>query len=109
MTTDFLHGVEVIDVDDSPRAIRTLRSSVVGIIGTAPDASEELWPMNRLRLVTSRRELIQLGTTGTLPWALDMLYDNAARGAVVVRGPARDQLDPRADDRRRAAAGGPGG
>lgn len=84
MTTDFLHGVEVIDVDDLPRGIRTLRSSVVGIIGTAPDAVANDWPINRLKLITNRRELVGLGTTGTLPWALEMLYDNAPKGAVVV-------------------------
>ena len=34
----FLHGVEVIEVDDGIRPIRSVRSSVIGLIGTAPDA-----------------------------------------------------------------------
>lgn len=38
MTTDFLHGVEVIEIDTGLRPIRTVRSSVIGIVGTAPDA-----------------------------------------------------------------------
>jgi len=34
----FLHGVEVIEIDTGPRPIRTVRSGVIGIVGTAPDA-----------------------------------------------------------------------
>jgi len=44
--TDFLHGVEVIEIDDGPRPIRTVRSAVIGIIGTAPDASDAEFPLN---------------------------------------------------------------
>lgn len=84
MTTDFLHGVEVIDVDDSPRAIQTVRSSVIGIVGTAPDADATAWPVNEAKLLTSRRDSALIGSTGTLPVALDMIYDNAPKGAVVV-------------------------
>lgn len=84
MTTDFLHGVEVIDVDDLPRAIQTVRSSVIGLIGTAPDADPTEWPVNTPRLFTNRREYLKLGATGTLPIAVDMIYDNAPKGAVAV-------------------------
>jgi hypothetical protein len=38
MTTDFLHGVEVVEVDDGARPITTVRSSVIGLVGTAADA-----------------------------------------------------------------------
>lgn len=39
MTTDFLHGVEVIEIDTGPRPVRTVRSSVIGLVGTAPNAA----------------------------------------------------------------------
>ena len=39
MTTTFLHGVEVIEIQDGPRPISTVRSSVIGLIGTAPDSA----------------------------------------------------------------------
>jgi len=39
MSTTFLHGVEVIEVDSGPRPIRTVRSGMIGIVGTAPDAA----------------------------------------------------------------------
>jgi phage tail sheath protein FI len=38
MPEQFLHGVEVIEIDEGPRAISTVRSSVIGLVGTAPDA-----------------------------------------------------------------------
>lgn len=38
----FLHGVEVIEIDAGPRPIQTVRSAVVGLIGTAPNAAVEV-------------------------------------------------------------------
>lgn len=38
MPEQFLHGVEVVDIDTGARSIRTVRSGVIGIVGTAPDA-----------------------------------------------------------------------
>lgn len=37
----FLHGVEVIEVDSGPRPIRTANTSVIGVVGTAPDAASD--------------------------------------------------------------------
>lgn len=34
--TTFLHGVEVIEIDDGSRPIQTVRSAVIGLVGTAP-------------------------------------------------------------------------
>lgn len=42
MPETFLHGVEVVEITDGPRPIRTVRSSVVGVIGTAPDSQQEV-------------------------------------------------------------------
>lgn len=42
MPETFLHGVEVVEISDGPRPIRTVRSSVIGVIGTAPDAQQEV-------------------------------------------------------------------
>ena len=35
---EFLHGVEIIEIDDGTRPIEMARSSVIGLIGTAPDS-----------------------------------------------------------------------
>lgn len=42
MTETFLHGVEVIEIDTGPRPIRTVRSGVIGIVGTAPSATADV-------------------------------------------------------------------
>lgn len=42
MAEQFLHGVEVIEIDAGPRPIATVRSAVIGIVGTAPDSQAEV-------------------------------------------------------------------
>lgn len=42
MAEEFLHGVEVVEVDAGPRPIATVRSAVIGIVGTAPGAQAEV-------------------------------------------------------------------
>jgi uncharacterized protein len=42
MPEQFLHGVEIVEILDGPRPIRTVKSSVIGIIGTAPDSEPEV-------------------------------------------------------------------
>lgn len=85
MTTTFLHGVEVLQIDTGARPIQTIRSSVIGIIGTAPGADAEVFPLNTPVLITRRGEMAGIGETGTLPAALDLIYDQAGAVVVVVR------------------------
>lgn len=86
----FLHGVEVIEIDAGPRPITTVRSSVIGLIGTAPNADALAFPLNTPVLVAgSRREAAKLdllGTgEGTLPTAMDGIFDQAGAVVIVVR------------------------
>lgn len=90
MPASFLHGVEVIEIDAGPRPIQTVKSSVIGIVGTAPDADATAFPLNTPVLVAgSRREAAALDTTGngqgTLPDALDGIFDQIGAVVVVVR------------------------
>jgi phage tail sheath protein FI len=85
MTTTFLHGVEVLQIDTGARPIQTVRSSVIGIIGTAPGADAETFPLNTPVLIARRGEMAGIGETGTLPAALDLIYDQAGAVVVVVR------------------------
>ena len=86
MPEQFLHGVEVIEVTSGARAIRTVASSVIGLIGTAPDATSE-FPLNTPVLIAGYNptQIAALGLTGTLPAALDGIYDQAGAVVVVVR------------------------
>ncbi|MEM5542943.1 phage tail sheath subtilisin-like domain-containing protein [Sulfitobacter sp. AS92] len=86
----FLHGVEVIEVDTGARPIRTVSSGVIGIVGTAPDADATTFPLNTPVLIAgSRTEAAKLDTVGdgngTLPAALDGIFDQIGAVVIVVR------------------------
>ncbi|MEZ6854190.1 phage tail sheath C-terminal domain-containing protein [Halodesulfovibrio aestuarii] len=90
MAEQFLHGVEVLELDDGPRPIRTVKSSVIGLVGTAPDADASAFPINTPVLVAgSRAEAAKLDTVGdyagTLPAAMDAIFDQTGAVVVVVR------------------------
>jgi len=38
MPESFLHGVEVVEITNGARSIQTVRSSIIGLVGTAPNA-----------------------------------------------------------------------
>lgn len=38
MPEQFIHGIEIVEIDAGPRPIATVRSSIIGLVGTAPDA-----------------------------------------------------------------------
>lgn len=86
----FLHGVEVIEVDTGARPIRTVSSGVIGIVGTAPDADATAFPFNTpVQIAGSRTEAAKLDTVGdgngTLPAALDGIFDQIGAVVIVVR------------------------
>jgi len=86
MSEQFLHGVEVIELDQGTRPIRTVKSSVIGLIGTAPDADTSKFPLNTPVLIAgSRKEAAGLGENGTLPGAMDGIFDQTGAMVVVVR------------------------
>lgn len=86
MPEQYLHGVEMIQIDDGIRPIPTVRSSVIGIVGTAPDADPETFPLNTPVLVLgSRIKAARLGKTGTLPQSMDAIFDQTGAAIVVVR------------------------
>lgn len=90
MSDSFLHGVEVIEIDNGPRPIRTVRSAVIGLVGTAPDADAAAFPLNTPVLIAGNRlEAAKLDTVGakagTLPRAIDGIFDQAGALVIVVR------------------------
>ncbi|MHC5170206.1 phage tail sheath subtilisin-like domain-containing protein [Acinetobacter johnsonii] len=86
MSDIFLHGIQNVTVDDGSRPITTVRSSTIGIIGSAPDADPLIFPLNKPVLIAgSRLEAAKLGETGTLPQAIDSIFDQVGAVLVVVR------------------------
>ncbi|MEO0682718.1 MAG: hypothetical protein AAF192_20145 [Pseudomonadota bacterium] len=63
--TSFLHGIETIEVSNGARPIQTVRSSVIGIVGTADSASAD-FPLNTPVLVTGPTQAAGLGVDSTL-------------------------------------------
>ncbi|MCX4026612.1 phage tail sheath subtilisin-like domain-containing protein [Endozoicomonas sp. SM1973] len=94
MSENFLHGIEIIEDKSGPRPIRTVRSSVIGVIGTAPEAKEEDFPYHKPVLIAGKlTEAAGLGKTGTLPDAIKGIFDQAGAAVVVVRVPEQAEAD----------------
>ncbi len=86
MTEQFLHGVNVIEVTSGARAVRTAKSSVIGVIGTAPDADRQKFPLNSPVLIAgSLKEAAKLGKRGTLPSAVNGIFSQVGATVVVIR------------------------
>lgn len=90
MAEQFLHGVEVLDIVGGTRPIKTVKSSVIGVVGTAPDADATAFPLNTPVLVSGNRlEAAKLDTVGdgngTLPAIMDDIFDQVGAAVVVIR------------------------
>ena len=83
--TPFLHGVELVDVDAGPRPIEGAASSVIGLVGTAFDGEVS----KPVLIAGSRREAEVFGKEGTIPPALQAIFDQIGAAVVVV-----NVLDP---------------
>ena len=86
MPEQFLHGVEVVEIDTGTRPIRTVRSAVIGLVGTAPNADAARFPLNTPVLIAGKRsDAVGLGADGTLAPAIDDIFDQVGAVVVVVR------------------------
>lgn len=95
MNDQFFHGVNVIEVTSGPRTIRTSKSSVIGVIGTAPDADSNVFPLNKPSLIAgSLKEAAKLGKKGTLPAAISAIFAQIGATVVVVRVEEGKSSDP---------------
>lgn len=83
MSIDYLHGVEVVEVDGGTRPIRTAKAAVIGVVGTAGKGM-----VNKSVLVTGSqsqaiKEFGEYHDDGfTLPEVFDGIFDHG--GATVV-------------------------
>ncbi|WP_460418874.1 phage tail sheath subtilisin-like domain-containing protein [Pseudomonas sp. microsymbiont 2] len=87
MSANYLHGIETLEVERGPRAIRVVKSAVIALVGTAPTG-----PLNTLTLSQTDRDAAQFGpelTGFSIPQALSGIYDFGAGTVLVV-----NVLDP---------------
>nr|CAH7732985.1 unnamed protein product [Callosobruchus chinensis] len=96
MAEEFLHGVNVIEVTSGAKTVRTAKSSVIGVIGTAPEADEQKFPLNKPVLIAgSLKEAAKLGKTGTLPQAVSSIFTQIGATVVVIRVKESENSDPK--------------
>ena len=87
MAANYLHGVETVEVERGPRPVRTVKSAVIGLIGTAP-----IGAVNVSTLTLSEKDAAGFGPQlpgFTIPQALDAIYNHGAGTVIVI-----NVLDP---------------
>lgn len=86
MAVTYLHGLETLELADGLRPIQTVKSSVIGLIGTAPEADADTFPLNTpVALFADPSKALKLGKTGTLYDAINAIYTQGSAVVVVVR------------------------
>lgn len=86
MPANFLHGVEVVELTQGVRPLQTVRSAVIGLIGTAPNADAAIYPLNEPVLISGSRSKAELlGAGGTLPDAMEAIFAQVGATVIVVR------------------------
>lgn len=85
-TDSYHHGVRVYELNEGTRPIRTVSTSVIGLVGTAEDADPLAFPLNQPVLVTDLPTAIsKSGEKGTLGRSLQAILDQTNAVTVVVR------------------------
>lgn len=89
MPASFLHGVETIEITKGARTIQTVKTAVIGLIGTAPveDVDDEYKTINTPTLILNEVEAVKYfgkhKAGFTIPQALESIFDQGA-GIVIV-------------------------
>lgn len=89
MSVSYLHGIESIEIDDGARSIKAVKSSVIGLIGTAPvwSASDPA-PLNKIVTITNRRAGVRRFGSDyagySIPQALAAIFDQGGAEILVI-------------------------
>ncbi|MBT9383332.1 phage tail sheath subtilisin-like domain-containing protein [Pseudooceanicola sp. CBS1P-1] len=84
--TSFHHGTRLQETSETPVLVQVSQSAVVGLLGTAPDADADTFPLNTPVLLAGDATLAaSLGDTGTLKAAVDDVFDQVAPYTIVIR------------------------
>ena len=86
MSDSFFHGVEIVEDNSGSRPVKTVSSSVIGIVGTAPNADLATFPLNKPVLIAGQEvsKIAKLGATGTLVDAMTGIFASGVGAMVVV-------------------------
>lgn len=99
MPASFLHGVETIEIQKGARTIKTVKTAVVGLVGTAPieSVAAEYRTINEPTLILNEIDAVKYfgeQTSGyTIPQALQSIFDQGAGIVIVINvfDPAKHQ------------------
>ena len=95
MTTVF-HGISVLEDNSGPKPIKVSGTSVIGIIGTADQANDQKWPVNKPFLITKHPDEFKgnetLGDTGSLVSGLRAIFDTCPTFVVGIRVATEDDV-----------------
>ena len=90
MSANFLHGVETIEVEKGGRSIKSVKTAVIGLVGTAPiyEITEENQTVNEPTLITSDTDAVKyfgsVKSGYSIPAALDAIIDQGTGIIIVV-------------------------
>lgn len=90
MPASFLHGVETVEITTGARSITTVKTAVIGLIGTAPvdEVEEQYRTINTPTLITSDVDAVKyFGKSKqgfTIPDALQAIFDQGSGVVIVV-------------------------
>lgn len=87
MSEEFLHGVKVTEISQALRTLTTSSTAVIGLVATAPDADNAVFPLNKPILLTgiTSEVITKAGKQGTLSRALNGILDIVNCKVVVIR------------------------
>lgn len=87
--TKIFHGLHIYEEDSGPAPIKINGTSVIGIIGEAPDAKSTKWPLNTPFLITKSPDDLKsdetLGDTGSLVTGLRAIFETCPTFVVAIR------------------------
>ena len=82
----YLHGVEVVELNTGSQNIKTVATSVIGVVCTADDADESTFPLNTPVLITDPLSLLEkAGKKGTLKRTLNAIGGIVKTPTIIVR------------------------
>lgn len=106
MTIQYLHGIETIELDSPAGPVQTVKSNVIGLVGTAPNADPDLFPLNTpVPVFADTLKAGELKSDGTLLDAIDAIYSQNSAVVVVTRIAEGEDIE----DTWSAAVGSPSG
>ncbi|XWN29969.1 MAG: phage tail sheath subtilisin-like domain-containing protein [Devosia sp.] len=82
----FLHGIETLELTDgNPRYVATIDSAIMFLVGTAPNASDALFPYEHPQVIRGYNDMpLGLGDSGTLPLQLEYAIAQSGRASPTI-------------------------